>query len=104
TERELNRVKFAVGAFVLDHATFPESLDELVPDYLDTVPIDAFDGKAVKVYRDDNEFRVYSVGTDRADNAGKSYLEMRRDNSDGTSGFDNVVKIPISTPSNVAGV
>ncbi|MFI4862450.1 MAG: hypothetical protein ACIAXF_17425 [Phycisphaerales bacterium JB063] len=48
----------------------PASLDALVPDYLDEVPIDPIDGQPMRYRTTDAGFVVYSIGTDLEDNGG----------------------------------
>jgi hypothetical protein len=48
----------------------PESLSELVPDYLDSVPTDPFDGKPLRYRRLPKGYVVYSIGNNRMDDQG----------------------------------
>ncbi|MGQ9649354.1 MAG: hypothetical protein ACUVXJ_04525 [Phycisphaerae bacterium] len=61
----------AVAAYRNDHGRFPESLDELVPRYLEAVPMDPFTSQPLR-YRLDTEegYRLYSVGEDGKDDGG----------------------------------
>jgi hypothetical protein len=61
----------ACERFRLAQGKYPESLDQLVPQYLPSVLIDAFDGKELKYRRDGEEILVYSVGLDGIDNQGR---------------------------------
>ncbi len=56
------------------HGEYPDSLDELVPEFLDAIPPDPFTGKPfVYKKRPDGEgFIVYSVGPNLADDGGVS--------------------------------
>jgi len=49
----------------------PESLAELVPDFLEAVPIDPFDGKPVRYVVKKEAYLVYTCGRDRVDDGGK---------------------------------
>jgi hypothetical protein len=49
----------------------PETLAELVPKYLDTVPKDPFDGDDMRYEKLAAGFVVYSVGEDLSDDGGK---------------------------------
>lgn len=64
-------VALAVERYRLGLGHWPESLAELVPDYLDSVPEDPFDGEPVRYRRLDSGFVVYSVGEDGVDDGGK---------------------------------
>lgn len=52
--------QIAIKAFLNDKKIYPASLDELVPEYLASIPIDSFDGKQLKY--DPNEKVIYSGG------------------------------------------
>ena len=69
----------AAERFRLDHGRFPETLDELVPEYLDEVPIDPFDGKPIKMKETDLGIVIYTIGDDEVDNDGQvEFGENRR--------------------------
>jgi hypothetical protein len=58
----------AVQAFVRETQRLPRQLGELVPDYLDAVPLDDFDGKPLRYSREKKI--LYSVGEDLKDDGG----------------------------------
>jgi hypothetical protein len=47
-----------------------QRLDQLVPEYLDAVPLDPFDGKPLKMVRTDKGLVLYSIGPDKKDDGG----------------------------------
>ena len=49
---------------------WPKKLQELVPDFLRSVPIDPFDGKELRVRQLSDGIVIYSVGPDGQDNGG----------------------------------
>jgi hypothetical protein len=61
---------------------WPETLATLVPDYLDDVPIDPFDGQPLRLARPDDGLVVYSVGPDGHDDGGT--LDWRNPKRPGT--------------------
>ncbi|TVQ61469.1 MAG: hypothetical protein EA378_08845 [Phycisphaerales bacterium] len=64
------RAAVALERFRRDHVHYPATLDELVPDFLDTLPIDRATGGPL-VYRLDNNTPIlYSVGLNYTDNGG----------------------------------
>jgi len=67
------RVLLAMKAFQLEKGRLPQTLDELVPEYLDAVPLDDFDGKPLRYNREKKV--VYSVGEDLKDDGGMSKEE-----------------------------
>jgi hypothetical protein len=50
---------------------WPATLDALIPRYLEAVPSDPFDGKALRFRRLPDGLVIYSIGPDRTDNGGK---------------------------------
>jgi len=54
----------------------PNSLQELVPEYIDSVPKDPYNGRNINYKNDDKGYIVYSVGKDLIDNGGvkRTYL------------------------------
>jgi len=56
----VNACVFALRAYWLDHGRLPDSLDELAPEYIKTVPLDIYGGKPVQY--DLERGVVYSVG------------------------------------------
>jgi hypothetical protein len=60
----------AAERFRLATGLWPESLDELVPKYLNEVPVDPFTGKPLRFKRLADGLVIYSVGTDGVDDGG----------------------------------
>jgi hypothetical protein len=60
----------AVERFRLAQAQLPESLNELVPQFLSAVPIDPFDGQPLRYHRLIKGYLIYSVGADGHDDGG----------------------------------
>ena len=60
----------AAERFRLARGRWPETLDELVPAYLDAVPEDPFDGKPLRYRRRPDGFTVYSIGENGRDDGG----------------------------------
>jgi hypothetical protein len=78
-ELAATRILLAMKAYKLDKGALPKNLDELVPQYLDAVPIDDYDGKPMR-YNAAKKV-VYSVGRDLKDGGGmtmEDYLKARR--------------------------
>ncbi len=61
----------AVERYRLVNARLPESLNDLIPEFLESVPIDPFDGKPLKYKKLDPGFVIYGVGEDLSDDGGK---------------------------------
>lgn len=62
------RLVAACRIYELRHGRLPETLDTLVPELLETVPRDPYDGKPFRYVRD--QALVYSIGGDLKDSGG----------------------------------
>jgi hypothetical protein len=61
----------AIGLFQEDRGRWPETLEELCPEYLAAVPLDPYAGQPLIYRRDGDGFVLYSVGSDLKDDGGK---------------------------------
>ena len=69
TNRALLQTMIALRLYALDHnGELPDSLTAIVPQYLSTIPLDDFDGKAIR-YSKAHRI-IYSVGKNLKDNGG----------------------------------
>lgn len=66
----MTQVFIASKAYKLDNGTYPASLNDLVPEYLQTVPVDPFDGKKLRYLPETQT--IYSVGENFSDEGGKA--------------------------------
>ena len=67
-------IGFALTVHQREHGEFPETLDALVPDPLDDLPLDPHTGQPFIYQRtDDGGFRLYSVGENLQDDGGASF-------------------------------
>ncbi len=64
----VTQVFLALKAYKLETGHLPESLGQLVPDYLPAVPLDDFDGQPIRYSREKRI--VYSVAEDLTDSGG----------------------------------
>lgn len=83
------RTALSVQRYRLKYNKLPDSLDDLVPDYLESVPLDPFDGKELRYKKLDKGFVVYSIGKDQKDDGGK---EDPKDKSDSTYDITFIVE------------
>jgi hypothetical protein len=73
----------AAERFRVDHARWPESLDQLTPKYLSAVPNDPFIHGPLKFRKLSDGLFIYSVGFDGRDDGGKIDTQLRiRDGAD----------------------
>lgn len=69
----------AVDRYRLDHGgAFPAKLDALVPQYLDDVPLDPFDGRPLRYMVHNDEALVYSIGPDLKDDGGATFNDQKK--------------------------
>jgi len=70
--RRMAAIALAIRLFEMDHGSLPDTLDELVPDYLASVPEDPFaESPGPLIYRPDRaEPVLYSVGENGIDDGG----------------------------------
>lgn len=64
---------FAILEYRAANGATPESLNDLVPEYLPAVPKDVYTGDALKYTTDGGNFRVYAIGKNRKDDGGKTF-------------------------------
>ena len=69
----------AVERYRLTEGRLPQSLDNLVPAYMEVVPTDPFDGQKLKYRTRETGFVVYSVGEDLTDEGGAERNSKKRD-------------------------
>jgi hypothetical protein len=67
---DLGRTALAIERYRLATGTVPDRLEQLVPRYLEQVPIDPFDGRRIRYRRADPGYILYSVMEDGEDNGG----------------------------------
>jgi hypothetical protein len=79
---DLLQVNVALRRFRADAGKYPETLDELVPAYLNELPPDPFTGQPLHYRLEDGAWLLYSVGSDRDDDNG-----VEGDREDGDIGY-----------------
>lgn len=76
--RRLAQLAVAVSRHRAAENQFPDTLADLVPEFLPAVPLDPFDGSPLRVKRTDQELVLYSVGPDGADDDGAPFDGQKR--------------------------
>jgi hypothetical protein len=71
TRRHMTIVAFALAEYNREHGKYPESLSDLSPKYLKSLPDDRFTGKPLKYQREDAGYLLYSVGANGKDDKGQ---------------------------------
>lgn len=69
--REVTIAALAVARYEAEHGVWPDSLEALVPEYLDAVPDDPYDGAPLRYRRAQTGAVVYSIGSGRIDAGGR---------------------------------
>ncbi len=64
------RTGLAAEGYRLSNGHFPKTLDVLVPEYIEKIPQDPFDGKPLKMAVTDYGILIYSIGEDGVDDGG----------------------------------
>jgi hypothetical protein len=65
------QIALAIERYRLAVGKIPNALTDLVPAYLDAVPMDPFDGNELRYKKLETGFVVYSIGEDLSDDNGK---------------------------------
>jgi len=73
------RIDVALRLYRSERQAYPEKLEELVPGYLDELPVDPFSGKGFHYVRGDSAWTLYSVGPDQDDDGGREAEKWRGD-------------------------
>jgi hypothetical protein len=83
---DATRTAMAIERYRLAKEMLPDSLKELVPAYLKTIPIDPFDpdGKTLRYAKLKKGYVVYSIGEDGKDNSGTEKDAKGKRYSEGT--------------------
>ncbi|HEY3965866.1 MAG TPA: hypothetical protein VGM05_15005 [Planctomycetaceae bacterium] len=76
-KRDCADAALAAELYRRQHGTWPESLEQLVPEFLPSVPIDPFNNQPLKLVSTPVELKVYSVGRDGTDDHGN--ISIRED-------------------------
>jgi hypothetical protein len=64
TQVEGLRAVVGLEQYKKTHGEYPESLDALTPEFLDSVPVDAYSTEPLRYSRKNDSYQVYSVGRD----------------------------------------
>ncbi len=65
------RCVVAVHRYHAEHGAWPASLDALVGEFLDAVPLDMYTGEPLQYERTEEGFKLWSVGYDRDNDGGR---------------------------------
>lgn len=75
---DLGRTAGAIERYRLAKGKLPEQLPDLVPAYLEQVPVDPFDGQPIRYRRTEPGYVLWSIMEDGQDNGGKEREDVGR--------------------------
>ena len=84
-------IALALAAWRSEHDSYPKTLDDLAPKYLDAVPMDYFTDQPLRYERTADGYRFYSFGANGTDDQG-------RGGDDKPAGDDFAVQMPMPLP------
>jgi hypothetical protein len=64
------RTAVAMTQYRLDHGSLPTQLSDLVPNYLEAIPLDPFDGQPIRLSIKQDRWIIYCIGPDLVDHGG----------------------------------
>ncbi len=67
----------ALRLYHIDHGSYPDRLNELLPEYLDSIPTDPFTGNPFHYENVGDDFRLYSYGRNGIDDGGVPYWYLK---------------------------
>lgn len=73
----------AIERYRLKYDALPESLESLVPEFIEAVPLEPFDGQPLRYIRYEDGYTVYTIGEDGVDNGGWSREQMAEETGEG---------------------
>lgn len=77
------RTALAIERYRLANGELPESLGDCVPQFLESLPEDPFDGAPLRYRREHVGYTIYSVYDDLVDDDGTHYIRSEGDTRDG---------------------
>lgn len=78
TNLRVAQIAIAAERWRVAHGQLPEKLDQLIPQYIQKIPIDPFDGNRLRYKKTSEGFIVYSIGIDKIDDGGLNTKMSKR--------------------------
>ena len=72
------RVGLAMCGYRAAKGAFPETLQELVPEFIPAVPRDPFDGEPLRLKSNEQELTIYSIGPNGQDDGGAPFDQKEK--------------------------
>jgi hypothetical protein len=70
---QIQQIACALAAYRLEQGTYPDTLEALVPNWFNSVPVDATNGLPLVYRRDGEGYVLYSLGLNGTDDEGSNY-------------------------------
>ena len=67
------QIGFSLAMYKIDNGEYPDSLDKLIPGYLDELPIDPFCEQPFPYQKTKEAYSLYTVGPNMKDDGGNGY-------------------------------
>ena len=103
--QDLVRIAFSLASYRAEHGEYPESLDELRPHYLTSIPLDRDSKQPLRYERRPSGYLLYAVGPDGTDNGGDDLFatsvvdgEWTNDKTNFSAAdfnYDFVIRVPV---------
>ena len=93
TRTSIIRIGFALKLHTHETGMVPNSLAELSPRYLESIPVDPHSGSALKYVPQEKGFLLYSVGRNGVDDQGKSAEDAERAEGRQSDWYDIVLRV-----------
>lgn len=87
----------ALEAYKADHGEHPEALADLVPDYMESVPLDLYTDDPLQYHRTDDGYKLYSLGQNGEDDTAGGDPNARYSKNRGVYWDDCGVILPAPT-------
>ena len=84
-------IALALAAWRSEHDSYPKTLEDLAPKYLDAVPMDFFTDQPLRYERAADGYRFDSFGPNGTDDQGRGESDM-------PFGDDLIVQMPVPLP------
>ena len=68
----------AIERYRLKHDSLPDTLQALVPEFIETIYLDPFDGKPIRYVKYEDGYMLYTIGEDGIDNGGLDREQMSK--------------------------
>jgi hypothetical protein len=83
----LSLIVLSLEAYKLDRGGYPQYLDELIPGYGESLPLDPFVEEPFRYKRKDASYQIYSVGNNMTDDQGIAFDDPKYDGDDLSPSF-----------------